>query len=301
MPSSTTTYDSPWKEALERFFPAFMELLFPEVHRDIDWSEGFEFLDKELQRVVRDAQLGTRLADKLIKLRRRTGDETWVLVHVEVQGQVDPELPLRMYVYNYRIFDRYRKPVASLAVLGDERCDWRPSRFGYGFWGCRVHLDFLVCKILDWEARWAELERSANPFAVILMAHLKALRTRKDPENRLYWKIQVAKSLYRRGFMREEILELLRLIDWLLALPEELERVFTREIICHEEEIHMPYVMSAERLGREDGREEGRAALLEVARAQFGESVANELLAIEDLDSLRDRVLELLARDRSSG
>ncbi|MFC1707932.1 cytosolic protein, partial [Planctomycetota bacterium] len=171
MEPSTTTYDSPWKEALERYLPDFMALLFPAIHRDIDWSEGFEFLDKELQQVVRDAQLGTRLADKLIKLKRRTGEETWVLLHVEVQGQMDPELPLRMYVYNYRIFDRYRRPVVSLAVLGDERCGWRPSSFGYGLWGCRVHLDFPVCKILDWETHWAELERSANPFAVILMAH----------------------------------------------------------------------------------------------------------------------------------
>ena len=28
--------DSPWKEALERFFPEFLALLFPTVHAEID-------------------------------------------------------------------------------------------------------------------------------------------------------------------------------------------------------------------------------------------------------------------------
>ena len=44
-------YDSPWKEALERFFPEFMALLFPAIHARIDWSAAPEFLDKELQQV----------------------------------------------------------------------------------------------------------------------------------------------------------------------------------------------------------------------------------------------------------
>jgi len=40
-----------------------------------------------------------------------------VLIHVEVQTARDAEFPQRMYVYNYRVFDRYNRPVASLAVL----------------------------------------------------------------------------------------------------------------------------------------------------------------------------------------
>lgn len=33
-----------------------------------------------------------------------------------------------MFVYNYRIFDRYDRPVASLAVLADDDPGWRPPR-----------------------------------------------------------------------------------------------------------------------------------------------------------------------------
>jgi hypothetical protein len=38
-------YDSPWKEALDFYFEAFLALLFPAVHAQIDWSRGYESLD----------------------------------------------------------------------------------------------------------------------------------------------------------------------------------------------------------------------------------------------------------------
>jgi len=36
-----------------------------------------------------------------------------------------------MYVYHYRLFDRYRKPVVSLAVLADLEAAWRPRTYRY--------------------------------------------------------------------------------------------------------------------------------------------------------------------------
>ncbi|MFC1706220.1 DUF4351 domain-containing protein, partial [Planctomycetota bacterium] len=116
-----------------------------------------------------------------------------------------------------------------------------------------------------------------------------------DPENRLYWKIQVAKSLYRRGFTREEVLELFRLIDWLMALPEEFEQEFKREIVSHEEKTHMAYITSVERLSREEGlkkgREQGRLegakrVLLRLGTKRFGDPEPSKRAAIDRLESL---------------
>ena len=76
-----TDYDNPWKTALERYFPQFMALFFPEAHAGIDWSRGYAFLDKELQKVVRDAKLGRRLADKLVRVYGTDGVEDRVLAH----------------------------------------------------------------------------------------------------------------------------------------------------------------------------------------------------------------------------
>ncbi|HUY31422.1 MAG TPA: hypothetical protein VMV69_01475 [Pirellulales bacterium] len=57
-------FDSPWKEALEQFFPAFPQFFFPQVHAAIDWSREYEALDKELQQIVRKAAVGRRFVDK---------------------------------------------------------------------------------------------------------------------------------------------------------------------------------------------------------------------------------------------
>jgi hypothetical protein len=41
-----------------------------------------------------------------------------------------------------------------------------------------------VAKLTDYQSNWAELERSRNPFAIAVMAHLKTRETRGEPENR---------------------------------------------------------------------------------------------------------------------
>ena len=117
----STDYDSPWKEALDAYFEAFLALLFPEVHAQIDWSRGYESLDKEFQQVVREAEVGRRYVDKLVKVWTKDGVECWVLIHVEVQTTRDAEFPRRMYVYNYRVFDRYNRAGGQPGRAGRRR------------------------------------------------------------------------------------------------------------------------------------------------------------------------------------
>ena len=61
MSETQDDYDSPWKEALKRYFPDFMALFFHQAHVDIDWARGHEFLDKELQQVTPEAAAAPRL------------------------------------------------------------------------------------------------------------------------------------------------------------------------------------------------------------------------------------------------
>src|SRR5581483_10979867 len=82
-------FDSPWKEALELYFPAFLLLFYPHIHADIDWPRGHEFLNKELQRLAPKGGRGRLYVDKLVKVWRKDGREAWVLIHVEVQTQRD--------------------------------------------------------------------------------------------------------------------------------------------------------------------------------------------------------------------
>jgi hypothetical protein len=272
----TSDFDSPWKEAIEVLFPAFMQFFFPAIHREIDWSRGYLFLDKELEKVVRDATLGRRYADKLVRVFLLGGQEAWLLIHIEVQGYRDADFPERMYVYHYRIFDRYGVEVVSLAVLSDDDPAYRPAEYHRERWGCELIFRFPIAKVLDYAEQWALLEASANPFALVVMAHLKARETRTRPdEQRKAWKLNLIKHLYRHSYGRQEVLELFRFIDWLLVLPPAVEQALQVELSQLEEEQRMPYLSNIERIGLQKGLERGsleeaRAMLLEAVDARFG-------------------------------
>jgi hypothetical protein len=281
-------YDSPWQEALERYFPEFLALLYPKIHAEIDWTRRPEFLDKELQQVVRDAELGRRYADKLAKVYTRDGAETWVLIHVEVQGEPEARFAERMCTYHYRLFDRYQVDIVSLAVLADARPSFRPATYQRSRWGCELTFRFPVQKLLDWHARWAELEASPNRFALVVMTHLKAQEFQDGP-TRKGWKLRLVRLLYERGYTRGQVLELFRILDWLLRLPESLEREFMHELIAFEERAKMPYVTSIERLGHEAGRQEGEAlVLMRLIELKFGppSEAAREQINAADADTL---------------
>ena len=101
-------YDSPWKEALDVFLEAFLEWFFLQAHADIDWSQPYKSLDKELQQIAPDSDAGRRYVDKLFEVRLRSGVEQWILIHIEVQMDDKSDFPVRMFVYHYRIFDKYK-------------------------------------------------------------------------------------------------------------------------------------------------------------------------------------------------
>jgi hypothetical protein len=160
MSEQRTEYDNPWKEIIEDFFPNFLQFFFPTAYAVIDWTKPYEFLDTELQQLEPDAEIGKRLVDKVAKVYLLNGEEAWVLTHIEVQSQYEQEFPQRIYIYNYRLFDRHKKRVISLAVLADEQKNWRPNKYEYSLGGCSVSLEFPIVKLLDYETQWQTLPAS---------------------------------------------------------------------------------------------------------------------------------------------
>jgi len=147
--------------------------------------------------------------------------------------------------------------VVSFAVLADESENWRPAGFSYGKWGCKVRMNFPVVRLTDYAVKWDQLEKSANPFAVVVMAHLKALETKRNQGQRRCWKLCLCKGLYSRGYSRKDVLLLFEFIDWIMRLPESAEELFHDEMNTFEEERKMRYINSAERLGIKKGTEKG--------------------------------------------
>ncbi len=201
-------FDEGWKDAIEIYFEQFLQLLFPEIYKDIDFDKGYQFLDKEIEKVLKESLTGKRRADKLVKVCLKDGCEQYILIHIEVQGSEEHEFEERMYVYNYRIYDRYRVNVVSLAVLADENKDFRPSKYEVNYWGFTHIFKFPAVKLIDYQGREDELEASANIFAIIVLAHLKSLETKERIDERLLVKKSLIKRLYDKGYKRDNIINL---------------------------------------------------------------------------------------------
>jgi hypothetical protein len=249
--------DSPWKQILREYFPQAMQFFFPNTAALIDWTRPYEFLDKEFQSISRDAEVGRRYADQLVRVWLLEGTEVWLLLHLEVQSQRESGFAERVFVYNLRIFELYRQIPVSLAILCDESLSWRPHSYGIEYPDTQLSFNFGIVKLLDWRDRIEELDSINNPFAVVVLAHLRLMETKRSVEQRKAWKFRLTKMLYERGYERQQILDLYRFIDWLIILPEPLEREFWQELQTYEEERKVTYVTNAERFGFERGIQEG--------------------------------------------
>jgi len=98
------------------------------------------------------------------------------------------------------------------------------------------------------------------------------------PKQRLRWKIDLCKALYEAKYSKKDIMELFRFMDWVLVLPEPLALQFNQFLQEYEGQKQMPYVTSIERMGRDEGRDEGiqlgilqqaREAVVEILRTRF--------------------------------
>lgn len=257
MTEINANYDEPWKEAIGEYFDRFLEFFFPQVYHLIDWLKPPISLDKELQKITADSDDSKRLVDKLFQVWLKNNQPVWILVHIEVQSQYDSDFNQRMFIYHYRTFDLYRKPVISLAILGDEKEKWRPSNYGYDLGGCKLNLDFPVIKLLDYQEKWEELERDLNPFAIMIMAHLKTKTTTSNLTEREQWKWYLIRSLYDKNFSKLEIVKLFKFIDAMMTLPPLLQQSLNKKVIEYEEEKVMPLISPFEQMAEERGLAKG--------------------------------------------
>jgi hypothetical protein len=308
--NTTDEYDSPWKDILDHAFPEFMGFYFPDAHAQIDWADGHEFKHTELRQVVRDAELGKRFADALVQVTLRSGERRLIYIHIEIQGQRDADFAQRMFTYNYRLFDRYACPIASLAVLADDNDGWKPDHYGFDLLGCRHSLIFPIVKLLEFTDQVDQLEADRNPFALVTAAHLRTRQTKGDPDARYQAKRALVHLLYRHDWSRRRILDLFVVLDWMMRLPEALELQLWQDIELIEGEMKMPYVTSIERLaserglqqgkmeGRLEGKLEGEAAVLErLLTKRFGpldEASQGRLksASLKQLEQWTDRILD---------
>jgi hypothetical protein len=268
--------DSPWKSILRAYFPEAINFFFPTIAKLIDWQSPAVFLDKEFQQLSPNAEVGKRYADQLVKVQLKRGNSLMLLLHLEIQASKDKNFAERMLIYSLRILDRFNQLPSSLAILCDSNSSWRPQEHLLTAPGSSLEFNFTAIKLLDYQKQWVALESNANPFAVVVMAHLKAQEMKIKDQERKNWKLQLVRGLYDRSYNRRQILDLFKFIDWIIVLPEGLSESFWNDLKTYEEDRKMTYVTSVEKIGFKRGEQETRK---EIALKLLGKGMSVEDVA----------------------
>lgn len=298
-------FDGAWKAVIEFYLREFLDFFFPAASAGIDWSRGYQFLDKELQKLTPKSLVTKGVVDKLFEAWSLTGKEVLLAVHLEVQNDPIRNLPERVFEYNYRIYERLKRPVASLVLLTDTNPDWSPDKFQRDTLGCKITLEFPTAKLGDFDT--PELAAHPNPFSFVVRAHRRAQASSGEPLKRYDLRMALMAQLTEESKTPEDAARfegVVKFIEWVMQLPNDLDTQFFDEFNARYGEKAMEFMTYAERKGHAKGLEEGKIEgevkgeirlLLKVLSTRFGEiprRVNDAILTVND-SNLLERLAEI--------
>jgi len=257
-----------WKGALEDLFDDFLRFFYPNAEELFDIEKGFEYLDKELEQLFPpdNDNYAPQYVDKLVKVFTRSGQEEWILIHIEVQGYNDRDFAKRMFKYYNRIFDQYDRPITAFAIFTDANKNYHPNHYQRDFLGTKVYYEYNTFKITDQNDE--VLAASDNPFAlVVLSAKLMLSRQKTDDAQLFANAYNLARLLLSKRITKEKIRNVMNFLKYYIRFenPEmigkfenEIALLTKRSITMGIEELILDRAKKEGILeGREEGIEEG--------------------------------------------
>lgn len=254
---------------LTHAFKDFMVFYFSDLCLQIDWAKKPQFREKELAGISFGGKPDGLVADKLVEVWLQDQHDEHdqhvkrVLIHIEIQAQRDATLARRVLDYNYRIFNEYEQPVASLVLLADENPKWRPRSFHSRVLGTVTDFSFSTAKLLDYASRTEELLASDNPFAWITLVHLRTQNAHHDADQLYAAKWQLTRLLYQHGWCKRRIIVLFLFIEWLMVLPEDYQERYWQAVLKLEKERNMEWISPMQQSFINQGRKEGALTIME--------------------------------------
>ncbi|HPR90575.1 MAG TPA: hypothetical protein PLD93_03965, partial [Synergistaceae bacterium] len=220
--------DELWKELISGSFHDMLRSVLPEMARVADTSKPVRFLETELRRLARFTRRyssshpdSRKFVDILAEVPLVSGENAWILLHVEIQGRGGKEnFPLRMHRYRCLLEGRYNRPVAGLAILVQPiPADQAEGIYCWEGYGSRVLYEYPVFKIYEGDEE--ALQKSDNPFDLAHYAGMQAWKQRGSDTRKLdYMKLLLA-ELDRRGWSHEAKMALLWFIEGVMHIADE--------------------------------------------------------------------------------
>ncbi len=221
-------------------------------------------MDKELRAIIpeRERKKGKRIADLLVKAYLNDGTEKWILLHTEIEAASQEDFAFRLFQYHYRLLDRYRVPVETIAVFTGEKSQRRPSEYWHQ--GIRTTIQFRYLTYHIFDHGEAELLQMDNPFGLIVLACQKALLEGKVPDEELGRdRLTIAKALLRHDYDHDRIISFLVFLkNFLYINDDKINRIFDEHIVqLTGGTINMGVIEVVKRQERQQGRREEAIAI----------------------------------------
>lgn len=221
-------YDKTWKEVVTHLINPFVEFFLPDLYQEIDWSFEPQFLEKELQN-PKNITKPKRIADKLVKVKLKNGEEKWIYIHIEFQTDGSIEIGVRMFDYYQYIRERYGKEIVAIVIYTGTKVPKQPNIYKQHYFGTTITYEYNSYVVN--KQKEEELLANQNPFAIVVLANLYVLQSLNDDEKRYVLKEKVFEIAKNRGYNLDDTIKLFIFAKELMKLPAELEQKFEKEVL----------------------------------------------------------------------
>ena len=221
-------FDGFWKDVIEEYWREVLERFLPDLYAEADLSGTPEFLDKELRDVLglpeTDSHNSPLFVDELVKVPMKDGDEKWLLLHIEVQGKGGADISYRMFLYYCMLFAHYRKNIVSLAILTARRPKKEKALGIYetDYFGTLVKYRYNFFEAYKFSDE--ELETSGNKIDLFLLAVKFAVRSKNNESKKFAYLKRIVRILFKHGFNEFERRGILRYVNYIVGLRDNVLR-----------------------------------------------------------------------------
>lgn len=278
MSASEETPNSFWDESfkllLEKFLPEFLELAYPELFAEIDWTVPPQWLNPETHYFRRPSQVEKKVVDKLVRVKLKNGK--FQILHPEIQASREKDFDGRVRSYNIRLELHHQEPIATLLILTDGERNWRVDRYAHEIGSLKINTThFLLCKVLDWKEE--DLQAHRNVCTLFMRAARIVWATRDQADQRLKAKVALNQEILDDPRLLDRYDAALNIVEGLLTLDPKRDEICYRETerYAQSKESTMQLNVLSRRYF-DDGRKKERQ---ETAKLMLKENLGVDLIA----------------------
>lgn len=264
-----TKHDMLFKQLIQNFFDAFLELFFPNIYKRIN-LKTIEFLSEEM---FTDIVNGTTRRLDIVVQAKLNKEDTLIIIHIEPQSYEQRNFNERMFQYYSFLYNEHRLPIIPIAVFSYDE-NWDEDEFSLEIMNVGlVKFRYLTLHLRKMD--WRKFIRADNPVAAALLSKMGYTE-----EERVQVKIEFLRMLIRLNVNSADQRLLYGFFESYLKLNETEEERFMAEARKFEEaEEILEIPISYEEKGKEIGRKEGRLKeKIDVAQALIKEGVSKDII-----------------------